>query len=183
MRVCWVTNEVYYSRLLRYLFNNVSSHVGVMFEFDDIALTTDINKPKGKVWDSRYWLDKYSIVWSMDVSLSHDHEIELYKICADYCVLRPYDMGAYYFGMIAGLKHKVFGIPYPTENTWANNTGGTCQDVVTPLVQNDLMRQIEPRLADIDYINFPCKTPDMVMNILKAATSKNPRIRWVFNGA
>jgi len=183
MKVCWVTNEKFYSKLLRYLFTDVSSHVGVMFDFDGISLATDINKPFGKVWDSRYWLSKYSIVWHMDIALTHDHEIELYKYCADYCVLRPYDMNAYYFGMIAGLKYKFFGCSLPTENTWSNNTGGTCQEIVTPILQNDIIKQIEPRFANVDYLKFPCMTPDMVMDVLKAATSNNPRIRWTFNGA
>jgi hypothetical protein len=30
MKICWVTNEVWFSKLLRYLFNESISHAGVM---------------------------------------------------------------------------------------------------------------------------------------------------------
>jgi hypothetical protein len=182
MRICWVTNEKYYSRLLRFLFNNLTSHVGVIFNFDGISLATDLNKPMGKVWDSRYWFHKYNAVWTMDVKLSEHEEIALYKTCSDYCVLRVYDMPAYYFGMIAGLKWKFFNIPLPKVNAWSANTGSTCQEVLTPLVQTDILRKIEPRLASLDPTKFSACTPDMTIGIMKKATEGNPLIKWTFYG-
>lgn len=182
MRICWVTNERYYSRLLRYLFTNDSSHVGVTFDVHGISLATDVNKPFGKVWDLDYWLYKYNVVWSMDVLLSEDDEMVLFRLCRDYCVLRKYDMGAYYYGMICGLRLKFLGIPLPSVNKWSLNTGSTCQEVVTPIIQSDILQHIEPRLANIDPTVFSACTPDMTMEILKTATKDNPRIEWRFNG-
>jgi len=182
MRICWVTNEKYYSKLLRFLFNNDTSHVGVMFDINGIELVTDINRPFGKVWDNNYWLYKYTVVWSMEVLLSDKEEIELYHTCRKYCVLREYDMGAYYYGMLAGLRLKFLKIPLPKVNKWSLNTGSTCQEVLTPLVQSDIIRHVEPRLASIDPTRFSECTPDMVMNIMKTATKGNPRIHWRFNG-
>lgn len=184
MQLCWVTNERYYSKLLRWFFTDDTSHVGVTFGMDDdsVHLAVDVNRPFGKVYDLQHWLYKYTVIWSMDVNLSDDHEREMYKLCRDYCVLRQYDMPAYYFGMIAGLKLKFLHISLPTVNTWSLNTGSTCQEILVPIVQSDVMQHIEPRLADVDFKRFSACTPDMTMDIMKAATKGNPRIQWRFNG-
>lgn len=182
MRLCWVTNEKLYSRMFRSWFNSETSHVGAMFSFDGLTFATDLNRPVGSVYGEKYWLSKYNIVWSMNIALPKASEIAMFKVCREYCECRTYDMGAYYYGMLCGLKYKLFNTPLPKFNKWSKHTGSTCQEILTPILQSPIFREIVPQASAVDVTKFTTYTTDMTMNLMQSITHKNSAVEWVFNG-
>lgn len=179
MKICWVTNEVWFSKMLRFLFNESVSHVGVMFEIDGIKTAIDLNKPTGTLWSARYWLHKYSIVWEVELKLPHDKEVELYKTCEEYAVLRPYDMGGYYYGMLWGLLHKFLKIPFPKYNKWSSHTGSMCQEILVPILQHEIIKKTGVKA---DILDFTAMTPEMTFDYMQKLTHDNDLWEWIYNG-
>lgn len=180
MRLAWVTNDRYYSGLLRFLFNEPTSHVGSIFSLYGMSLAVDINRPYGKVYDLTHWLSKYTIIWEMRINFERHDELKLYQAAKDYAVLRPYDMRSYYYGMFAGIGHKFFGIPYPKTNALASGTASMCQEILTPILQHPTFKAVVPHNIDVQH--FSECTPHMSMLLLKDATANNPSVEWAYNG-
>jgi len=161
--------------LLRYLFNEDTSHVGLLFNFDNINLACDVNNPTGSVYDSKFWLHKYTVIHQVELSLSHNKEIALYKECAEYCVLRKYDFNGYLYGLIWGLLHKFFKIKMPTYNKWSNHTGSMCHEVVVPVLKSQIVKDTGINSPVLDFSNV---TPDKVADFMMELTKGNPQWVW-----
>lgn len=184
MKICWVTNERRYSRLYRWIFQEDASHVGAVFTFDDrqVEVAVDLNRPFGRIWDIHHWLHKYTIIWSMElVGLTVDEEWQLYKTCRDYAVMRTYDMSAYYWGMLVGLRLRLFGGKKPPVNAWSKGTGSTCQEIVVPIIQHPIFQRMVGNTGLLPTGN-DAKTPGMIREILVKATKGNSNVRWIYNG-
>lgn len=180
MKVCWVTNEKGYSRLYRWLFGEDASHVGSVFTFDGYAIAVDLNRPFGRIWDIHHWLHKYTIIWSMEIKLAEEEEMTMYKTCRDYAVMRQYDMSGYYFGVVAGLKHRLFGMKIPKVNAWSKGTGSMCQEIVVPVFQHEIIKNI---VGDVlPATGNDGRTLATIRDILHKATKDNPRVDWIYNG-
>jgi len=179
MKLCWVTNQKKYSKFFRYLFNEDASHMGVVFDISDVDLVVDLNRPYGTLWDFNYWQRRYEVVRYMEVDLSDEEEFELFKSCKEYAILRKYDMSGYYYGMICGLLHKIFGIPFPYENKWSNGSGGMCQQIIIPLMNHPVFKNKIPHLGFIQ--NTSARSPKNIQNILEQATKDNEYVNWYEN--
>jgi len=181
MKICWVTNEQYYSKLMRWIFNCETTHVGAVFSIGDINLATDLNKPYGKVWGLHRWLHKYTVIHECEIPLNKTQEIAMYKACCDYCEMRPYDFNGYLYGMIRGLLKKFFNKAFPDKNSWSSLTGSMCQEVVVPIWQHSIIKSLglnlDPYKADLTR-----KTPDMVKDMMFEATEDNLNFKWLYNG-
>ena len=175
MKIVWVTNDIWYSKLLRFLFNEDSSHVGTVFNFDGLDLAVDINKPYGSLYSLKYWLNKYRIVEQVELTLPHDQEIQLLKIVADYSVMRPYDMGGYYYGMVWGLLHKLFKLPLPEINKGSDGTGAMCQEIIIPILKSQIVQATGIINGIFDFANM---SPSMTRDYFKKITLNNPFWKW-----
>jgi hypothetical protein len=181
MKICWVTNEKKYSRLYRWLFKEDASHAGSVFTFGDSAIAVDLNRPFGRIWDIRHWLSKYTIIWSMEVELTQKQESEMYEACRDYAVMRDYDMPGYYYGMIAGLRRRLLGIRLPKKNIWSRGTGSMCQEIVVPIVQHPVFRQVVGEEV-IPSTGNDGRTLATIREMLHKATKDHPKVKWTYNG-
>jgi hypothetical protein len=180
MKVCWVTNDRYYSKLYRWLFKEDASHVGAVFDFGSSAIAVDLNRPYGRIWDIHHWLHKYTIIWSMEIDLTAKEEMEMYESCRDYAVMRQYDMSGYYFGIIAGIKHRLLGAKIPKVNKWSKGTGSMCQEIVVPVFQHEIIKGI---LGDVlPATGNDGRTLATIRKMLWDATKDNPKVKWVYNG-
>ena len=172
MKICWVTSDVWYSYLLRWLFDAQTSHVGTIFN-DEIVV--DINRPVGKKYTARSWLTHYKIVWQVELKLPPEQETELLDIVTKYAVGKPYDVNGYYFGMLCGLLNKLFRIPFPKNNWFSEKGKDMCQEVVRPILEYP---PIAAQQLGIDPEILNKKTPDGVIDLFKEATKNKPEWIW-----
>lgn len=186
MKIVWVTNDVWFSKLLRFLFRETTSHVGLLFTINEKEIALDINNPKGDKYEARrksdnqlYWLIKYNIVHQVELDLTQEQETQLYKECEAYCVGRKYDIYGYYFGLLAGLLHKVFMLPLPKKNWWTNGTGSMCQECIIPILMSSITKA---NGVNVDNIYLAAMTPDMTMHYMEQLTQGNPKWRWMHYG-
>ena len=171
MKIVWVTNDIWYSKMLRFLFSEDSSHVGTTFNFDGLDLAIDINRPYGSLYGLKYWFHKYRIVEQVELVLPHDLEIEMLKTVADYAVMRPYDMGGYYYGMVWGLLHKFLRLPLPKVNKWSDGTGAMCQEIIIPILKSKTVK--DTGIVN-DIYDFANMSPSMTKEYFKKITKNNP---------
>jgi hypothetical protein len=176
MKIVWVTNDVWYSKMLLYLFDETTSHVGTIWDINSVDLVIDQNKPTGTMWSLKYWLKKYRIVHQVELELSQEKELELFKYLEARTILLKYDMGGYYYGMIWGLLHKWFKIPYPKVNKWAKPDEDMCQEIIIPLLKHQIFKDAGMNSTILD---FSTMTPDMTMKYLKGITGNN--WKWKHN--
>lgn len=186
MKICWVTNEKRYSRIYRWIFREDASHVGAVFSFDndEAALAVDLNRPWGRVWDIHHWFHKYTAIWTMElVGLTEDEEWSLYRCCRDYASMRQYDMNAYWWGMLVGLRLRLFGGKKPPVNAWSLGTGSTCQEIIVPLLQHPTFQRIVGKNpGGLTATGNDALTPGMIRERLIKATKGKPGVVWTYNG-
>lgn len=173
MRICWVTSNVWYSYLLRWMFNAKTSHVGAVFNTPSGDMALDINNPLGKLYTLRAWVTHYKIVEQVEISLPDPLEIELFQDIKTYVVGKEYDVKGYYWGMFCGLMNKLFWIPLPKKNKYSEEGKDMCQEILRPIVTNPIIN------LEIDLTNLNAMTPDMALNHLKEATKNNPKWVWI----
>jgi len=176
MRICWVTNDVWFSRLLRYIFKESTSHVGVLVNVHDTEFAFDINNPYGSMYSAKYWLHKYRVVHSLDIPLSEQDSVRFFKFMEERAVLRPYDIKAYYYGMWRGLLRKLFGLAGPKTNKGVTPDRDMCQEVVRHVMEFDVIHQ----KLDVQCPDLTLMTPDMTMKYMKTITS-NTEWTWSHN--
>ena len=174
MRICWVTSDVWYSYLLRWLFNAETSHVGSIFG----EAVVDINRPVGKTYTARAWLTHYKIVWQVELQLPPEQEADLLAVVTKYAVGKPYDVKGYYFGMFCALLNKLFKIPFPKNNGLSEEGKDMCQEIVRPILLYPLIAAQQLGL-DPNILNK--KTPDGVIALFKEATKNKPEWVWTHN--
>jgi len=179
MKLCWVTNQKKYSKLFRYLFNEDASHMGIIFNINGIDLVIDLNRPHGTLWDLNYWQHRYTIVRYMEVKLSEEEELWLFKSCKGYAVLRKYDMSGYFYGMVCGILNKILGVPLPDENKWSDGSGSMCQQIVIPLMSHPVIKN---KISNLELIqNTAAKSPKAIQNSLEIITKDNEHVIWYEN--
>lgn len=178
MKICWVTNNIWYSRLLRYLFNQTTSHVGIAWDINSVHLVIDQNRPTGTLWSLKYWLNKYWIVHQVELVLSPEKELELFKYLETRNILLKYDIGGYYYGMIWGLIHKLFKIPYPKTNKWAKPDQDMCQEIIVPLLEHPIIIESLGNFSPKLIPDFATMTPDMSMKYMELLTKNNSLWKW-----
>lgn len=181
MKICWVTNEKNYSKLYRWLFKEDASHVGSVFTFGSSSVAVDLNRPFGRIWDIRHWLHKYTIIWSMEIKLTEEEELEMYAACREYAVMRDYDMSGYYYGMIVGLRRRLFGVKLPSKNAWSKGTGSMCQEIVVPIIQHSVFNRVVGENL-LPVRGNDGRTLATIREILWKATKDHPLVEWKYNG-
>ena len=168
MIVQFVTNDIWYSRLTRWIFGEKPTHVGLSFDDEGVSIVMDISKPCGSLCSLKYWLsNKYYLVSSYPVNLSPEDERDAILKVQFFCVLREYAWGAYYFGLFTGLFHKLFGTPLPKTNPLENFDKGLCTNIFDPIKSILLKYGI-----DMTNDDMYAKTPGMVehyFNVLYGA--------------
>jgi hypothetical protein len=178
MKICWVTNDVWYSKLLRFLFNETTSHVGTLWNINTVDLAIDQNRPVGSMYSAKYWLHKYRIIHQVELTLPEDKELELFKCVEARAVLRKYDMGGYYYGMVWGLLHKVFGLPLPKINKWSRPDEDMCQEIISSLLVHRIVKDAGVIAPTTDLSTM---TPDATMHYMKKLTENKPLWKWTHN--
>jgi hypothetical protein len=134
----------------------------------------DINNPYGSMYSTKYWLNKYRIVHSVEIPCDG---LELFKYLQDKVVMTPYDIDAYYYGMLWGILHNVFKIPYPKTNKFASTDKDMCQEIVRYIIE---FEPINKMLDGISCDNLTIMTPDMSMKYAKQVM-KNIECKWIHN--
>lgn len=175
MKICWVVSGAWYSKLLRYLFNETTSHVGTMWTINGIDLVIDQNRPYGTMWSTKYWLHKYKVIHQVELQLPPEKELELFKCIEAHTILLKYDMGGYYYGMIWGLIHKFLKIPFPKVNKWAKPNEDMCQEIIAALLIHKIIKDTGISIPPVDLSTM---TPDASMLYMKKITENNPSWKW-----
>jgi len=137
------------------------SHIGLGF-LDDKKIVLDATKPYSKIYHLDHWKTKYEIVHTINIPLPKDIEDIAYKVAVDYCMLKPYDWGAYYYAWVCGLRRYFFKIKVPTVNKYALEHGLWCTEVIRPL-----KHILKNEGLDYTDINLSATTPQMVFDIAK----------------
>lgn len=178
MKIYFVTNEHYYSKIFRFLFKEPVSHVALSFFEDDLKLVIDATKPVGGLYHIKYWLSKYSVVYCMELKLRSDDEKKLCLKVIDETVMVPYDWGGYWFAFFVAIKKRLFGIPYPKKNEWDATNMRHCGEILESL------KNILPKHGmDISDLDFAALTPHMAAQELYKRTPKSSiYINWPMGG-
>ena len=174
MKIYFSTNEKYYSKFMRWLFKEPSSHVGLGFSPDGtIPLVLDCTKPYGKIYHLDHWKKKYRITYSMDLALTKEDEEEAYILTTNNAVLKPYDWDAYFYGFLRGIAARWYGIPLPFTNRYSSDDADLCTEVLNPIKQLLLKYQIELITKDLAAM-----TPHMLAKELHDQTLTNEKVTW-----
>lgn len=162
MKILYGTNEHFYSKLHRKLVNEPFTHVGLLFFSGSLNIVLDCTKPYSKVYHLEHWRTKYKILETQELSLPKVKETKYYKKAVNYCLLKPYDWGAYIWAWLWVIKRIFTKEDFPTMNPWRTD-GLWCTEVVFPLIE-DLKEDFGIDLSNID---LAAKTPYMLFNIIK----------------
>jgi hypothetical protein len=162
MKIYFVTNQKWYSRLMRWLWNDEVTHLGIGFDEFNHELIFDISKPTGSVYPYEYWFNKYEPRYFIEIALSDEEIDEYFAELWFYCVLKPYDMNSYYLAIFWGIMTKFFKIKVPDINVVADEEKGFCSNVIEPL--KELLTKNGMYLKNVDTYS---KTPQMLLNIFK----------------
>ena len=149
------------------------SHVGLEFAATTFSLAMDCTKPYGKVYHIKDWLKKYDLVFSMELPLSEEEELEVYKIAAQKSIRVPYDWGAYYYGFIALIKQFFLGTPLPKENIWQHPDTRICTEILEPL--KDVLYRHNIDIRDLD---LTAVTPMGAARVLLERTEGHKEVYW-----
>jgi len=174
MHIAWVTNDVWFSRLLRWIFKQKTSHVGLIFRLKEVELALDINNPYGSLWSLNYWLHKYRLIYTLEIPLTKEEEFFVFKSLEEIAVLKPYDIKAYYYGMWRGLLKRLFKIPYPEVNKAVTNGKDMCQEIISYVLHHPIVQEkIGKHECD-----FTVMTPDSSMMYMRLITNNIPSFIW-----
>lgn len=173
MLIYFSTNDVYYSKIFRWLFNEPSSHVGLGFFRDQESVVVDCTKPCGREHSLSRWIFKYKITHSLKIPLSEEREEDFYQIAKEYSVGKKYDFSAYYWGLFCGLAFKLFRIPLPKKNVFQQEEHGLCTEIFVPFKEKLLEFGI-----DILELDMSATTPHMLALRLYEQTKDNTGVRW-----
>lgn len=162
MKIYFTTNQKWYSRLMRWLWSDEVTHVGIGFNEFQHELVFDISKPYGSIYPVELWFKKYEKRYELSFDLT---EREINKYFADlwyYCILKEYDIGTYYYAIYWGILKKFFKVPLPKSNIIANENKGICSNVIDPI--KDLLSKNGYCFQNVDTYS---KTPQMLLNEFK----------------
>lgn len=173
MRLCFSTNEKYYSKFMKFLFKEPTSHVGAGFVVQGCPLIVDCTKPCGKLYHQKHWDKKYKTVYFVDIQLSEDDEKLAFYLVTDNAVLKPYDWDAYFYGFLLGILWKWGGIKPPTYNRFSSKDADLCTEIVNPI--KPLLCQYGINLEGKD---MAAMTPHMMAAEIYEQTKSNERVRW-----
>lgn len=177
MKIYFSTNEKRHSKLVRWIFNDSVSHMGLGFNVDGVEMVIDCAKPQGKLHHLKTWLDSNEVLFYLDIETSPTLEVELFKKAVRHNVSKPFDNKTYYRGLLYGLRKKLLGISLPTKNKSHSIGKNICSEIIKPL-RKDLWELFD---IDLSKYDFSCKTPLMVALILEAEAMECPFARWHHN--
>ena len=178
MKICWLTNDKWYSKLLRFIFNEESSHVGVIFNIDGIEIAMDITKPHGDIYSAKSWFSKYRLLYQVELKLTHDQEIEVFKECETFCVMKKYDFPGYIYGMIYGLLRKLHIIKMlPVENRWAGS-GDMRQEILRPILKSKIIKMVGGVPEIITNFSTGTERSAPTITAWRCAAHESQRFSW-----
>lgn len=173
MQILFTTNDIYYSKLFRFLYREPSSHVGLGFFIDGKRKVIDCTKPEGKEHTLEGWLNKYRITHKMDLIIPEPQERLWYNAAKDYSVGKPYDFSAYYGGMVWGVIHRITHLPHPKRNFLERPEHGLCTEILhtlkCPLLEYGI---------DIRHLQLAANTPHMICLELYKQSKCHPKVKW-----
>lgn len=173
MYLYFSTNDKYYSRFMRFLFKEPTSHIGIGFEVGECPIVVDCTKPFGKVYHLKHWESKYEIKISAKITMTAEDELEALRKTVDNAVLKPYDWGAYYYGFFIGILWKWFYVPPPKTNKYGSDDADLCTEVLNPIKR--ILKKYEIDLVNHD---LAAMTPHMVATEIYRQTFSNERVAW-----
>ena len=161
MKIYFVKNDKWYSKLMMWFEKSSVSHVGLGF-FCGGEIVVDGTKPCSKLYHKRHWFTKYDPVVEIEIPFTREEEKQAYRKVVNECLLKPYDWDAYAYAWLMAVAYKVFGIPYPDRNPWSDSDRFWCTEIFTPILAD--MKELG---ADLTGIDLSIKTPQMIFDILK----------------
>lgn len=175
MYIYFTTNDKFYSKLLKWVFNEYISHIGLAFAPTlKTHLVIECTKPYGKVFALQHWLLRNEVIVAVQIPLTKEEEAQWFDEVAYRAVLRPYDFGAYFYGFYWGLRHKFFGDAYPETNAKSDPNHDICTEVLQPLKVLLLKYGI-----DIAKDDLTAMTPQMVASKMYYQTKGKSDIIWM----
>lgn len=175
MKIYFSTNEKYYSKIVRWLFDEPVSHIGLGFNINGVEMVIDCAKSHGKLYHLKDWENKYSIFYHAEIETSDQVEADLFKKAVRHNIMKPFDKKAYYWFLLAGLKSKIFNTPLPEKNPVQAAYGNICTEIIKP-IRKDLWELYD---IDLSKYDFSCKTPFMVGEIIRDESMECPFLKWV----
>lgn len=128
MKLLFTVNSLPVSKIITSLTNQPVSHCGFLLESIDTILHSDFLGVH-PVYLKKF-TDKNKIVYTLDVPLSLERELYLYKHYLENNYSRWYDFGGIlYFGVRLALK-RLFNIPIPKQNLWADKNMDFCVEAL-----------------------------------------------------
>ena len=174
MIIYFTTNEKFYSKLLRWIFDEPTSHVGASFKPEgQIELVADCTKPHGKLMHLNNWLFKHRLLCSIEINMKKEHELQAYELVVNNCVMKPYDFPAYIYGFYWGLRIKFFGHKPPKKNAESSKEMDLCTEILNPI--KGLLLEYAIDIYDMD---LAAMTPTMLAMELYKQTIYNSRVDW-----
>jgi hypothetical protein len=162
MMILYSTNEHYYSKAHRFIAKEPFTHIGILFFPGVLDIVLDCTRSHSKIYHLRHWGTKYNITNAQKFDLDDNKEMEYYNRAVDYCLLKPYDWGAYVYAWYWAVRRWITGENFPETNPWKGD-GMWCTEVVYPIIPL-LKRDFE---IDLSGIDLAAKTPFMLYNLLE----------------
>jgi hypothetical protein len=175
MVIYFTTNDNYYSKLLKWVFKEPTSHVGVcLYPTGVTPVVVDCTKPYGKIYAFRAWTKKHDPVYAVQIPMALEHERYCFDTVALRSVLRPYDFSAYFYGFYWGLRWRLFGSTLPKRNKKSDHERDLCTEIFNPI--KDILQKYG---IDLFGVDLAAVTPHMLAKEIYRQTKDNSSITWI----
>jgi len=175
MVIYFTTNEKFYAKLLRWIFLEPVSHVGMcLYPTGVTPIVIDCTKPFGKIYAYNAWTKKHSPIFAAQIPMSLEDEIKCFDTVALRSVLRPYDFSAYFHGFYHGIKWRLFGTKLPKRNTKSDHEKDLCTEIFNPIKQ-----LLQKYGIDRYGVDLAAMTPHMLAREIYRQTVGNENVTWI----
>ena len=132
MEVVFTTNEKFWSKVFRYMVGEPASHIGLKFSIGGFDLSIDCSTSGGRLMPFEKFAainhEVSKVIFTCDEAL----EKRLFEKALE-VVGKPYDMGAYRYGLWRAILKKFFRVPYPKINLGSNPRKFACTEIIFPI--------------------------------------------------
>lgn len=166
MDIVFTTNQKFWSKALRWLLNEPTSHVALRFYVLGVHLTIDCSKEGGQLM-TWYNFQKKNEIIEM-ISLETKHQLEAYLFRRSLSLVGvTYDLDAYKYGFYRAILKKFFEIPFPKINKWAKPENYACTEIFLPIIQS-----LQEKFGiSFDNMDLAMHSPQMLYRHIKKELS------------
>jgi hypothetical protein len=175
MIIYFTTNEKFYSKLLRWLFKEPVSHVGIcLYPTGAIPIVVDCTKPYGKLYGFNPWKKKHEPIYAVQIPLAPSDELDCFEKVAMRSVGRLYDFEAYFYGFYWAILWRFFGFTLPKQNKLSNHDKDLCTEIFNPIKVT-----LQNYGIDLFGIDLASVTPHMLAKEIYKQTKDNGLFNWI----